>query len=382
MTTGEPGGKPAILYPLPPGSPDVPSRNDPAKSAESGPAPAPSRARVKKSCASHERQFPTPSFDDPKLIAPVVLEIGAKFRAGSVVADKTRFRYLYPEREEYAGEVVLPAKLIPFVKSCDLTKLATALQAAPWLYRTPLVFAQLFHLDRLRSPNPTLWKQVGWPDFFNEGTLRWEPPWQVKQARGALEFLVAAHVRGLLPHREITAKREQPTKGRPSGFENPHPTGDPETEWINAASLFDAWWPIFQALGPEAKNLLRRIPERPITDFVDRVLAVVMAAVSHNPPEWSDLVESVVQDYEPLPVPQWRTRADLRPIVTIILRNPRQRSRMKHAGPAAYLSSAILAAHLDQPSEKVQDCIDAYLKAHPKERVFTRLPKKVKHTPR
>lgn len=381
MTTGEPGEKSDIRHSLPPGSADVPSPDNAGKSAESGAAAPAARARVKKSHASQKRGIPAPTFDDPKLIAPVVLDVAEKFRARHVVADKTRCRELWPEREEYAGEVVVPRNLVPFVKSCDLRQLALALQRRPWLYRTPLVFAQLFHLDKLRTER-SLWKRVAWPEVFNEDTLRWEPPRQVKQASVALEFLMAAHVRGLLPRREIATLEEQPENGRPSGFKNPHPTGDPETEWIDAEHLFDAWWPLLHTLKPAARDLLRRIPTRPIPDFVDRVVAVATVAVSDDPPEWSDLVESVVQDYEPLHVPQWRTRVDLRPIVTLILRDARHRSRMRHAGPSAYLASAILAAHLDQTPEKVQDCIDAYFKSRPEERAFTRLPKKVKRTPR
>jgi hypothetical protein len=295
-------------------------------------------------------------------VAPVFHHLA---RRGGVLADGT----------------TCPPSLLPFVESFDFAVLATALQERPFLYFHPAVRVQIDWLLHLLN-DEELWQRTEWEIHFDDNGHA-QPPCEVNRVEEILQQLVRAHVRALLPDMVIAPERVRKKSGRKGGFKNPHPMRDPDTAWIDPGTLYATWRPLREGFdSPHAKKLLRKMPARPSADYVHRVVVlaheiIALAYEDDDPPRWSALMRWIPIG-EPPPgmsddnrdlwleyrqTYEMRTKVDLEPIITVAL-SPAQRARMRKAGCAGYLASAVLAPHLGLAKpDRVQNSVENYLSA-------------------
>jgi len=256
------------------------------------------------------------------------------------------------------------------VETLDFAQLAGAVRERPGLYFHPIVNAQVTYLQRLRRDEQE-WERLGW-DRYVDDVLGAAEPEEVKEVERVLRQLVEAHVSSMFADMELASKHIREKPGPKGGFKNPYPA---HAIWdsIDSATLHATWRRLRAGFKtPAAKLLLRAIPTHTADNYIERVAALARNVVNKDPPTWSALVQ---QHYDEEPSPdlsaderEWwgyrhhcelRTSAPLASMIATALADA-QRHRLRKAGPAGYVASAVLAAHLDVQPQKVQDAIDNY----------------------
>jgi hypothetical protein len=104
---------------------------------------------------------------------------------------------------------LVPEGLKPFIASCNLDDLESALRQRARLYWHPVVRAQLAHLVGLATDYRE-WDRVGW---------EWDPdkqttPKQTTKARGRIRKLITAHAAAMEPGLRIEWQEHPKKSGR------------------------------------------------------------------------------------------------------------------------------------------------------------------------
>lgn len=240
------------------------------------------------------------------------------------------------------------------------------------MYFHPAVQAQLGHLLRLRDDEDA-WVEV-W-DVHVDPIHGMATPPEVERVEEILEQLLSAHVNALLPNKVIATKHVRKKPGEKGGFENPHPTHD-DTAWISPSRLYASWWPLRKGFeSPFADKLLHAMPLQPAADYVEDVVALAHDVIDDDPPLWSVRIQRVATGEPPPGLSDddrqfWldyqqpfklRTTVDLERVVREAISDLRQRAPKMRVSRAAYLASAVLAAHLaDATPMQVHRAIEHY----------------------
>jgi hypothetical protein len=85
------------------------------------------------------------------------------------------------------------------------------------------------------------------------------PPKQVRAVAQQLQALVKAYASGLFPHQRLEWTNAPHKRGRKGGLQNPHPTGEPWTEWVEPAVITSSFREL-QALFKRKLTHVRRPP--------------------------------------------------------------------------------------------------------------------------
>jgi len=270
---------------------------------------------------------------------------------------------------------LLPRALVPFVESPDFALLADALRTHRMLYSHPAVCEQIAHLLRLRQDDRE-WERLGWSmEMDNDGCVA--TPHEVERVDEVLHTLLAAHLEAMLPDMELEPRRVRTPPGRAAGIRNRHRV-DESTKWVASRTLYESWRALHERLDqPIAQRLLVRQPKPLTAEHIERVVALLRDAIADDPPMWSALVEWRYEELPPATLSEderelWAyahtatpcATIDLAPVVTDALKDLHKRKLKVSA--AAYLASAVLAAHLGTTPTKVHSRIEHYLRTHDK----------------
>jgi hypothetical protein len=234
--------------------------------------------------------MPEPS-PDP-LIAPSISQLTAHLKSGKITPEGLSG----PWMDKWSG---FPPALLPFVESPSVSTLADVLKAHPLLYWHPLVFRQLRYLLRLRRDEAE-WDRLGWERQSDEYGLDL-PPKEVKSVYQSLEQLVEAHVSGLYPGRRMVWKHEHKKHGPKGRLKNPHPTGEPWTEWVDSADVAHDERDLRKRFSAQ-RHELKRLPGETPDEARIRIQRLAQAALEDVDPWWSGFNEYVESD-EPVPPP-------------------------------------------------------------------------------
>jgi hypothetical protein len=278
----------------------------------------------------------------------------------------------------------VPQELSPFIESLSLPTLAQVLDEAPHLYWHPYVYRQLVYLLRLRR-DAEAWERLGWEWAVDEESGEVRRPTEVDAVCEALERLVEAHVRGLLPDRQLVRVQAPKKPGPKTRFENPHPVG-PGAEWVDVATLYRDERVLRQIFSAKRRDLEvrhsrgkdRQAAKARIEQLVYQVLEQSHAAA------WSDAwweYETIDDDRPepPLPPPdasqaEWWEHLTQVPVPRIIRRwRPlpfgdaldrmlllRKMGRAGRDGKPAYPAYAVLGALLEKSPEVMMHALDNY----------------------
>lgn len=302
----------------------------------------------------------------------------ASRRAGNPDANATQafvapiFRRPATSGRVLKNSVPWPHRLVPFVESHDFALLAEALRQQPRLYSHPAVQEQIGHLLRLRDDEDA-WFEL-W-DVHVDPIHGVATPPEVERVEEILEQLLNAHVDAVLPNKAIISKHVPKKPGEKGGFENPHPIDDDAT-WISPGKLHASWRRLREGFeSPSAERLLRAMLLQPPAEHLHEVVALAHEVIDDDPPLWSALIKRVATAEPPCGLSNderqfWmeyrqpfelRTTVDLEHVVMKALRDLRQRTPRLRVSPAAYLASALLAAHLtDATPMQVHRAVEHY----------------------
>ncbi len=182
---------------------------------------------TKRSKAESKPEPPAESTADP-FIEPFLLKISALLRSEKLTSEEMA----KPLKWTWSSSV--PKELVPFLEWPSLDNLVPLVKAHPWLYWHPLVYRQISYLRRLRYDEDE-WQRLGWEPKWDDTYGIPRPPKEVSVVLDVLRNLVEAHAGSLFPRSRIVWKPEHGK--RTSRLKNPHPTGEPWTQWVEAAWL-------------------------------------------------------------------------------------------------------------------------------------------------
>jgi hypothetical protein len=326
---------------------------------------------------------PDPSAD--ALIEPSVLRIAGLLKSGRLTAEEMA------KPIAGTGWPRMPPELRPFIESPTLPRLAEVLRARPGLYWHPLVERQIAYLRRLRY-DVKEWERLGWEPEWNDTYSFARAPRQVATVSEALRSIVEAHAGGLFPRRRIVWKDHSRKPGRKGRLNNPHPTGESWTEWIEPVWLAEDFRYLHAAfkarlrqpeakpyLRAEAKEWHRRVAQEILqlvseTDGVgwwsgwkDHEVEEMTAdpAQSRVSPEPSD--DALFSEPPIIIVERWKP-LDLDDALDKMLR--REPASLAKEGKPAYLAYAVLGALVGKDPDALKAIIDNY--RYPRRRRRTR----------
>jgi hypothetical protein len=281
----------------------------------------------------------------------------------------------------------VPQELSLFIESLSLAALAQVLEKAPDLYWHPYVYRQLTYLRRLRC-DAGAWERLGWEWEVDEESGEPHHPQEVGVVCEALERLVEAHVRGLLPDKQLIQVHASKKPGPKAGFENPDPAG-PWAEWVEVATLDEderALRKIFRRRSRELR-ILRERGEKSREDAKARIEQIALEALEQSGAGWwssawqeSEWLNEQPSGPEPPPPPpnasqaEWLAYLEKIPAPRIIRRwkslpwgdtidrmfRPKGMGRVQRSGKPAYLAYATLGALLGESPEVMMDALDYY----------------------
>ena len=224
---------------------------------------------------------------DP-LIEPFFLKISELLHSGKLTPDQMAKPFTWTWAQSVPGE------LVPFFESPSLSKLVELLKGHPWLYWHPHVFRQISYLRRLRRDEQE-WERLGWKWQWDNEYGYPRPPKEVTTVNEALEGVVKAHGKSLFPGRRIKWVPERKKPGPKGSVKNPHPTGDPWTEWVDVAWLYEDFRALRSAFKAKLKAPEGKPPTRAEAKEWYRKLAQQVL-------EESDIWWSGLQEYKVVPV--------------------------------------------------------------------------------
>jgi hypothetical protein len=293
------------------------------------------------------------------LIHPTILEINRQLASG---------------RLDWA-EVPCP-DLLPFLQSLDLSALAQAIFSSPEAYWQPLVAAQIGHLLRLRN-REAAWKELGWQVEVDDERGIAFPPKETGRVCEHLYALVDAHVGRIFPNHRIAPCEVPKRSPGPKGIENLHPfpsdvarakaeaklhdPGERPKVLVDHQTLYCDFKVIHAQLKGRSSELRSRRSETP-DEAAHRIELVVREVLDAWGPVWSALrkpVHLTRLNYDDLQgamnaMVQTYWDVDVSDLVRILL-GDRMPPRLKNAGRAAYVASALLGLLLREESERVYD---------------------------
>ena len=246
----------------------VPARTKSSKKATKN------KRGTKKSVKEESKQEPIVLVKD-SYIHPDIVKLSNDLKSGVFTAE---------EKAE------LPTELLPFLETLNLLKLAEVLKRNTLLYFDPIVRDQIFYL-RILTYNPPLWDQLGWPSEWDTNLGFNVYPKQVNQVEKFLEMLLETHIKSLFPYRKVKWEQLSKRRGPPGGLKNPHPTGEPWTEFIDAQILFSD----FRFLKEEIKLKKILIPSvhNPSNRIIERISQQAMEVLEESQINWSGLKETI-----------------------------------------------------------------------------------------
>lgn len=316
---------------------------------------------------------PSESPLDP-LIEPSILKIADLLKSGRLTPEEMA------KPIAGSGWARVPPELRPFLESPTVQKLAEVVRTFPGLYWHPLVMRQVTYLRGLRH-DENEWERLGWEPEWDDTYGIQRPPKEVAAVSESLSQLLEAHASGLFPHRRIVWRDKARRPGRKGRLKNPHPTGEPWTQWVEAARLDEDFRHLrsaFKARLKEAKGKphWRNKAKEWYRNLCQRVLEE--ASTTAGVGWWSGWKEYQAEP-EPEPTSGPSPAGSLnellaRPVTVVVeqwkplnldsaldkMGGDTKPVSLTKEGEAAYLAYAVLGALLAAPPEKIRNTIANY----------------------